>query len=71
MFGVFGVEGWKALIGYPLSQGALTLLLLAKTGGSLADYFGTWQTGALGLATSGLMTYVFFWVVCHNLVHLY
>ena len=69
--GALGVEGWVGLVGYPLSQLVLGVAVFVRTGGRLENFFPSWKTVAYADAMRGLMTYMFFWTVVHNLLHLF
>lgn len=70
--GVLGLEGWSVpILGYPLTQAGMSVVLLARCKGDLASYYGTTRAALTTFPLDGLMSFLFSWVVVHNVVWLF
>ena len=67
--GSFGVEGWRGLLGYPLTRLALVALFALRH--PMTHVIQNWSEVVLADPLGSLMTYVFAWTVAHNLVYLF
>ena len=46
------------------------LVALAKMGFKVTEYFPSWSVAMNGVG-AGMMTYILFWTLSYNIVHLY
>ncbi|BDA44068.1 probable ER membrane protein complex subunit 6 [Coccomyxa sp. Obi] len=71
--GIWGVTGWGGLLYYLAMQMVVACLLFFKTGGQPKKYFqssGSIFYGEIFNSTL-LLTFILFWTVSHNYVHLF
>ena len=71
--GVLGVEGWSGFLYYLAGQAVAASALWAKSGGRPED-FALSKVGLLvgeSLGSTSLLTFILFWSLAHNSVHLF
>lgn len=68
--GVFGLTGLYGFLAYFLVSGILTSILLLKIT-SKTRFFDTWSTPWTEGIFQGLLTYILFWTILYDIVHIY
>lgn len=71
--GVLGVEGWSGFLYYLAGQAVAASALWAKSAGRPED-FSLSKIGLLvgeSLGSTSLLTFILFWSLAHNYVHLF
>jgi hypothetical protein len=71
--GVLGVEGWSGFLYYLAGQAVAASALWAKTAGE-PEAFALSKVGLLvgeSLGSTSLLTFILFWSLAHNYVHLF
>ena len=71
--GVLGVEGWSGFLYYLAGQAVAASALWAKSAGKPED-FALSKVGLLvgeSLGSTSLLTFILFWSLAHNYVHLF
>lgn len=69
--GILGFSGWAGLLFCVLALAANTGLLLLKTGGAVEQYFESARALAFVSLMPGVMTFVLFWTLSYNIVHVF
>jgi len=71
--GVLGVEGWSGFLYYLAGQALAASALWLKSGGK-PEEFALSKVGLLvgeSLGSTSLLTFILFWSLAHNYVHLF
>lgn len=68
--GILGATNFAGFFGYAVTQALVMLVALAKMGFKVTEYFPSWSVAMNGVG-AGMMTYILFWTLSYNIVHLY
>mmetsp|Transcript_17365 Transcript_17365/g.20847 ORF Transcript_17365/g.20847 Transcript_17365/m.20847 type:complete len:123 (-) Transcript_17365:345-713(-) len=69
--GILGLTNLPGFLCYFVFMGLMSLGLLLKTGFSVKTYFFSWNTIGTDNIMAGAMTFVLFWVLFYDIVHIY
>ncbi|VFQ61003.1 unnamed protein product [Cuscuta campestris] len=69
--GVLGLTGLMGFIFYFLIMGITSVGLLAKAKFSVFSYFESWNRIMLDGFLGGLMSFVLFWTLAYDIVHIF
>ncbi|CAL5218559.1 g250 [Coccomyxa viridis] len=71
--GIWGVTGWGGFLYYLAMQIVVATLLYMKTGGQVDSFFVSRSSVFFGevLNSTLLLTFILFWTLSHNYIHLF
>ncbi|KAK9800176.1 hypothetical protein WJX73_003795 [Symbiochloris irregularis] len=71
--GILGVTGWIGFLYYAVVHALISGLVILKAGHNPQQYFQSRSSLFLGdvFSQTSLLTFILFWTVSHNFVHLF
>lgn len=69
--GVLGLTGLAGFLFYLLIMAATSLALLARARFGTAEYFSSWTQLAFDGVGQGAMSFVLFWTLAYDVVHIF
>lgn len=69
--GVMGLTGIPGFLCYIIIMGAASFGIFLKTGGNLDAYFDSWERVAVDGISQGAMSFVLFWTLAYDIVHIF
>eukprot|EP00271_Cylindrocystis_brebissonii_P003690 TRINITY_DN14937_c0_g1_i1.p2 TRINITY_DN14937_c0_g1~~TRINITY_DN14937_c0_g1_i1.p2 ORF type:complete len:123 (-),score=18.42 TRINITY_DN14937_c0_g1_i1:725-1093(-) len=69
--GILGLTGLAGFFCYVLIMGLGSVGLYLKTGGDISSYFDSWQRVAIDGVSQGAMSFILFWTLAYDIVHIF
>eukprot|EP00270_Netrium_digitus_P012276 TRINITY_DN3971_c0_g1_i2.p1 TRINITY_DN3971_c0_g1~~TRINITY_DN3971_c0_g1_i2.p1 ORF type:complete len:150 (+),score=44.98 TRINITY_DN3971_c0_g1_i2:120-569(+) len=69
--GILGLKGSLGFVCYVAAMAAGSLALWLKVKGEVGNYFDTWQRVAFDGIGQGAMSFVLFWALAYDIVHIF